>query len=130
MKENQNMNHRMESDTDDSGFDPDLQTRLIAMIDRENEDVVPAILTERIIRAVRHQRSSVWRFEDLWSGIRIAWFRPAFVLGVALVLLLAFFNARQAHFEESERSATEVVLGLHPVTLAAAYDDEIASISR
>ncbi len=100
------------------------------MVDGENEDVIPAILTERIIRAVRRRRSPSWRFEDLWSGIRMVWFRPAFLLGMALVLILAFFNARQSHFDESERSATEVVLGLHPVTLAAAYDDEIASISR
>jgi hypothetical protein len=119
-----------ESPSDDQTHIDDLRSRLEEMVDAENASVIPSVLTERVMRAVRDQHISVWRFDDLWSAFVVGWFRPVAVLGILLVVFLALFNVRQFKSDVSEQSTTEAVLGLQPVTVAVAYEYEIASISR
>ena len=113
--------------------DPDwqlLQESLRDMVSSESERVPHTMITNNILRAVRTTPSSMTALDELWSRALVSWFRPVVVAAVLLILLLAAYNVRQTSSESVGLTTTERVLGLHPVTVASAYDYELESISR
>ncbi len=107
-----------------------LQDSLRGMVAGESEHVRHSMLTDNILRAVRPNSGRMRSFDELWSGALVSWFRPVVVAGLLLILLLAAYNARQTSSETADLTTTERVLGLHPVTVASAYDLELDSISE
>lgn len=107
-----------------------LQDSLRDMVAGESEHVRHPRLTDNILRAVRPGAERMRNFDELWSGALVSWFRPVVVAGLLLIVLLAAYNARQTSSEIAGLTTTERVLGLHPVTIASAYDLELNSISE
>ena len=107
-----------------------LQDSLRDMVAGESENVRHPHLTDNILRAVRPSTERMRSFDELWSGALVSWFRPVVVAGLLLIVLLAAYNARQTSPEIAGLTTTERVLGLHPVTVASAYDLELNSISE
>jgi hypothetical protein len=120
-------------DPDDLLMDPEwshLQESLRDMVSSESEHVEHALITNNILRAVRKVPSGMPSLDDLWERALVSWFRPVVVAAVLLILLLAAYNVRQTSSDALELTTTERILGLHPVTVASAYDVELESISR
>ena len=107
-----------------------LQASLQEMVADESEHVRHEFLTDNILRAVRTSSVSRSWIDETWPGLMRSWVRPLVVVGMLMVFLLAAYNARQVSSDLGDRSATERVFGLHPVTVAAAYDLDLESISR
>ncbi len=107
-----------------------LQVSLQGMVASESESVQHSLITNNILRAVRTTRAGVIGIDELWSRALVTWFRPVIIAGILLVFLLAAYNVRQTSSESLELTTTERVLGLHPVTVASAFDLELESISR
>jgi len=113
--------------------DPDLSrlgTMLSSLVDHETRHIHSEILTQKIVRAVHHSKSASRRLEDVFTNALMTWFRPVAVVGTLLILLLASYNAGRAHDSTYDLSATERVFAIHPVTLAAAYDLDLAPRSE
>ena len=87
-------------------------------------------MTGNIIRAVRGSASPAFRLEDVWIGALLAWFRPVAALGSLIVLLLVAYNLGRSQTTSLELSTTERIFGVHPVTLATAYDLDLAPASE
>jgi hypothetical protein len=120
-------------DPDDLLMDPEwshLQESLRDMVSSESEHVEHALITNNILRAVRKAPAGMPSLDDLWERALVSWFRPVVVAAVLLILLLAAYNVRQTSSDALELTTTERILGLHPVTVASAYDVELESISR
>ena len=107
-----------------------LQESLREMVEGESEQVRHSILTDNILRAVRPKTVGMRTFDELWSGTLVAWFRPVVVAGLLLIFLLAAYNARKTSPEMAQLTTTERVLGLHPITVASAYDTEFDTIAE
>ena len=106
--------------------DIQLQRELEGMVDFETSHIHSEVLTDKIVRAVRQSTVNGWSLEDRLSGALMSWFRPVAVVGTLLVLLLAGYNVTRSD-DSYQLSTTERVLGLHSVTLAAAYDLDLGS---
>jgi hypothetical protein len=100
---------------------------LNALVDYETRHIHSEILTGKIVRAVRQSSLAPWRFDDTWSRALVAWFRPVAIVGSLVVLLLAAYNVGRSEPVSYELSTAERVFGMHPVTLATAYDLDLAS---
>ncbi len=99
----------------------DLQRDLSALVDFETSHIHADVMTNKIVRAIRRSHGNTWNIEDVWSGALLSWFRPVALIGTFLVLLLAAYNISYAD-ETQDMSTTERLFGMHPVTLAVAYD--------
>ena len=115
-----------EHTSDFSGLDEALQ----AMVLGECERFDSPELTNQIMRAVRRSAIRGWRFEDLWAGFHVSWFRPVMVGCMVLALVLLAYNAGRTHSGFEQLTTTERVLGLHPVTVATAFDLDLEDSSR
>ena len=104
-----------------------LQGAFRSLIDDETKHIHATILTDKIIRAVRNTSPGSWALEDVWSRALLAWFRPVAVVGTLIVLLLIAHNLGGSEPTELHMSTTERVFGMHPVTLATAYDLDLDS---
>ena len=107
-----------------------LQDSLRKMVAGESEHVHHSVLTDNILRAVRPKTGGMRSFDELWSGTLLAWFRPVVVAGILLIFLLAAYNAQKTSPVMAELTTTQRVLGLHPVTVASAYDREFDTIAE
>lgn len=107
-----------------------LQESLQAMVADESEHVRHQFLTDNILRAVRTSSENRSWLDELWPGLVRSWLRPVVVVGVLLIFLLAAYNATLVSSDLVDRSTTERVFGLYPVTVASAYDIDLESISR
>lgn len=107
-----------------------LQESLQDMVAIESQHVQQELLTNSILRAVRSTKAGVKGIDELWSRALLTWFRPVMIAGILLIFLLAAYNVRQTRSDSVNLTTTERVLGLHPVTVASAYDLDLESISR
>ncbi len=103
------------------------ENALKSLIDVETRHIHATILTDKIVRAVRNNSAGSWGLEDAWSRTLLAWFRPVAIVGSLIVLLLLVYNIRRSEPTPFELSPTERVFGMHPVTLATAYDLDLDS---
>jgi len=104
-----------------------LQGALRTLIDDETRHIHETVLTDKIVRAVRGTSIGSWGLEDVWSRALLDWFRPVAVIGTLVVLLLMAYNIGRSVPTPFELSTTERVFGMHPVTLATAYDLDLDS---
>lgn len=104
-----------------------LQNALRSLIDHETSHIHTAILTNKIVHAVRNTSNGSWGLDDVWSRALLDWFRPVAVVGTLIVFLLMAYNIGKSEPTPFELSTTERVFGMHPVTLATAYDLDLDS---
>ena len=92
------------------------------MVERERSVSMMSMPAERVMRAVKAagQRGSV--VEDFLERELLSWFRPVVAAGLLIILALAAYNVEMSKQNDYDQTATEMVLGLHPVTVATAYD--------
>lgn len=92
------------------------------MVNVERERSMMSMPTERVMRAVRASAST---YKESFIERELAsWFRPVMALGMVIILALAVYNFDLSRQNDHIQTTTEMVLGLHPVTVAAAYDIE------
>lgn len=92
------------------------------MVNVERERSMMSMPTERVMRAVR---ASASMYKESFIERELAsWFRPVMALGMVIILALAVYNFDLSRQNDHIQTTTEMVLGLHPVTVAAAYDIE------
>ncbi len=112
-------------DSDSAGVSPEFVDSIRSLIESERNASMMSMPTERIVRAVRRSTGRSWSNGDSLSVELMSWFRPVFVAGMLLIFAMAAYNFRMSRTNEFAQSTTEMVLGLHPVTVAAAYDPTI-----
>ncbi len=120
----------LEREADWQPFQEPLHESLRAMVADESEHVREEFLTDNILRAVRVSSNQRSWFDELWTDVIRSQLRPLVVAGILLVFLLAAYNAQQVSSDLVDRSITERVFGLHPFTVASAYDLDLESITR
>ena len=110
------------NDLQDFGLSEDLVHSLRHMVEAERNASMMSMPTERVLRAVRAAGLRPGRVEEFLERELLSWFRPVFVAGLLIIVALAAYNIELSQNNDYEQSATEMVLGLQPVTLASAYD--------
>ena len=120
MKKSTSTNDR--NDLQDLGLSEDLVHSLRHMVESERAASMMSMPTERVLRAVRAAGIRPGRVEEFLERELLSWFRPVFVAGLLIIVALAAYNIELSQNNDYEQSATEMVLGLQPVTLASAYD--------
>lgn len=115
--------HQSSHPREDAGLSPDTVSALRRMVQSERSVSMMSMPTERVMRAVK-AASSRKRREAYLEHELISWFRPVVAAGLVVILALAFYNFDLSRENDHNQTATEMVLGLHPVTVAAAYDLE------
>ena len=110
------------NDLQDLGLPEDLVHSLRHMVEAERNASMMSMPTERVLRAVRAAGIRPGRVEEFLERELLSWFRPVFVAGLLIIVALAAYNIELSQNNDYEQSATEMVLGLQPVTLASAYD--------
>ncbi len=103
---------------------PELISSLRELVSVERDMTLSSMPTDRVMRAVRRAAMSRSSAEDWLSIELLSWFRPVFAVGVLIVALLAAYNFQVSKDSDLNPTTTERVLGLHPVTVVAAYDLE------
>jgi hypothetical protein len=104
------------------GLSEDLVHSLRHMVESERSASMLSMPTERVLRAVRAAGVQPGRVEEFLERELLSWFRPVFVAGVLIIIALAAYNVELSRSNDYEQSATEMVLGLQPVTVVVAYD--------
>ena len=120
MKKSTSTNDR--NDLQDLGLSEVLVHSLRHMVEAERNASMMSMPTERVLRAVRAAGFRPGRVEEFLERELLSWFRPVFVAGLLIIVALAAYNIELSQNNDYEQSATEMVLGLQPVTLASAYD--------
>lgn len=118
----QNTHTTSNQHSEDHGLPRDVLTSLRRMVEAEREVSMMSMPTERVMRAVR-AAASPYR-ESFVERELVSWFRPVLALGVVVILALAVYNFDLSRKNDYPQTATEMVLGLQPVTVATAYDIE------
>jgi len=116
---------RIENNSDHDQFLDSIPDSLVVelrnLVQTERDITMMSMPEERVMRALKRVVQA--RREDLWISELISWFRPVFVAGLLVVVALAFYNVNLLSDDnEYYQSATEMMLGLPPVTVASAYD--------
>ena len=104
------------------GMPQEVVTSLRRMVETERQSSMMSMPTERVMRAVRSAVSM--RKESFLERELISWFRPVVALGMVVILALVVYNFDMSRQNDQAQTTTEMVFGLHPVTVAAAYDIE------
>ena len=115
-------NH-LSMEPEETGLSPDTVSALQRMVQTERSASMMSMTTERVMRAVKAGYSSKRREAYLEREL-ISWFRPVVGAGLVVILALAFYNVDKSRENDHHQTPAEMVLGLHPVTVAAAYDLE------
>ena len=106
----------------DQSLSPDLVNDLRRMVEDERARSMMSMPSERVMRAIRAtvaaQRATFLDRE------LVSWFRPVLALGVMVIMMLAVYNFDLSRQNDYPQTPAEMVLGLQPVTVAAAYDIE------
>lgn len=110
------------NDFRDLGLSEDLVHSLRHMVESERSASMMSMPAERVLRAIRAAGVRTGKVEDFLERELLSWFRPVFVAGVLIIMALAAYNIELSQGNDYEQSATEMVLGLQPVTVAVAYD--------
>lgn len=106
----------------DQSLSPDLVNDLRRMVDVERGRSMMSMPTERVMRAIRASIAAQ-RVAFLEREL-VSWFRPVLALGVMVIMMLAVYNFDLSRQNDHPQTPAEMVLGLQPVTVAAAYDIE------
>ncbi len=117
-----NKNNDQSTGRREHGLPQDVVTSLRRMVEVERSASMMSMPTERVMRAVRAAASPYK--ESFLERELISWFRPVMALGMIIILALAVYNFDLSRQNDHDQTTTEMVLGLHPVTVAAAYDIE------
>lgn len=120
MKHNKNINRSHQ--IPEHVLPHEVVSSLRRMVEAERERSMMSMPSERVMRAVRAAASAYK--ESFLERELVSWFRPVMALGVIIILALAAYNFDLSRNNDHNQTATEMVLGLHPVTVAAAYDIE------
>ena len=104
------------------GLSDDLIKSMQHMVETERSASMMSMPTERIMRAVKAASVRGNRVEDCLERELLSWFRPVVAAGRLIILALAAYNVRLSQQNDFEQTPAEMVLGLYPVTVAAAYD--------
>jgi hypothetical protein len=118
----QNKNTTPATHGEEHGLPQEVVTSLRLMVENERQASMMSMPTERVMRAVRAANSL--RKESFLERELISWFRPVMALGVVIILALVVYNVDLSRQNDHFQTPTEMVFGLHPVTVAAAYDIE------
>ncbi|MGA0255233.1 MAG: hypothetical protein EBR20_00795 [Bacteroidetes bacterium] len=120
------MIHPRENSTDtrqeDHGLSPDLVRDLRRMVVAECNRSMMSMPAERVMRAVRVSPAAQ-RIGFVEREL-VNWFRPVLALGIIVIMALAVYNFDLSRQNDHLQTPAEMVLGLQPVTVAAAYDIE------
>jgi len=108
----------------DLGLPSEVVTSLRRMVEAERKASMMSMPAERVMRAVR-AAASPYR-ESFVERELVSWFRPVLALGVMVILALAVYNFDLSKQNDYPQTATEMVFGLQPVTVATAYDIEFS----
>lgn len=106
----------------DQSLSSDLVNDLRRMVDVERDRSMMSMPTERVMRAIRASIAAQ-RVAFLEREL-VSWFRPVLALGVMVIMMLAVYNFDLSRQNDHPQTPAEMVLGLQPVTVAAAYDIE------
>lgn len=106
----------------DQSLSSDLVNDLRRMVDVERDRSMMSMPTERVMRAIRASIAAQ-RVAFLEREL-VSWFRPVLALGVMVIMMLAVYNFDLSRQNDHSQTPAEMVLGLQPVTVAAAYDIE------
>jgi hypothetical protein len=106
----------------DQGLSPDLVNDLRRMVEAERARSMMSMPSERVMRAIR-ATVAVQRATFVEREL-VSWFRPVLALGVMVIMMLAVYNFDLSRQNDHPQTPAEMVLGLQPVTVAAAYDIE------
>jgi len=120
------MIHPRENSTDtrqeNHGLSPDLVRDLRRMVVAECNRSMMSMPAERVMRAVRVSPAAQ-RIGFVEREL-VNWFRPVLALGIIVIMALAVYNFDLSRQNDQLQTPAEMVLGLQPVTVAAAYDIE------
>ncbi len=108
--------------SEEHGLSADVVQSLRKMVDAERQSSMMSMPEERVMRAVRAASRRHVDGTEVIERELISWFRPVVVAGLVVIMALAFYNFDLARNNDHHQTATEMVLGLHPVTVASAYD--------
>ncbi|MDA0379257.1 MAG: hypothetical protein O3C45_05140 [Bacteroidetes bacterium] len=114
--------HNQPSEIQDLGLSEDLIHSLRNMVESERSASMMSMPAERVMRALRAAGVRPGRVEEFLERELLSWFRPVFVAALLLIAVLAAYNVELSLQNDYDQTATEMVLGLQPVTVAAAYD--------
>lgn len=92
------------------------------MVETERSVSMMSMPAERVMRAVKAARKRGSVVEDFLERELLSWFRPVVAAGLVVILALAAYNFEMSKQNDYDQTATEMVLGLHPVTVATAFD--------
>lgn len=106
----------------DQSLSSDLVNDLRRMVDVERDRSMMSMPTERVMRAIRASIAAQ-RVTFLEREL-VSWFRPVLALGVMVIMMLAVYNFDLSRQNDHSQTPAEMVLGLQPITVAAAYDIE------
>jgi len=95
-----------------------LSESLQGMVEDERARSMKTMPAERIMRAVRASKASA---SQVLEQELVSWFRPVIAAGLLVVMMLAAYNFELSRRNDAHQTTTEMVLGLHPVTVADAY---------
>lgn len=104
------------------GLSPDIIDSIQEMVAIERDQSLSSMPTERVMRAIKRVSMSESTMDDWLSHELFSWFRPVVATGLFVIALLAAYNFEISKTNDYNQSTTEMVLGLHPVTVNAAYD--------
>jgi len=120
---NRRIQHQPSENQEGSGLPRVTVNALRRMVHSERSAYMMSMPAERVMRAVKAASSRKRRDAYLERQL-ISWFRPVMAAGLLVILMLAFYNFDLSRENDVHQTPAEMVLGLHPVTVAAAYDLE------
>ena len=91
-----------------------LRSLLRHTADTSSQNALRPFLADRVLRRIRPADEAL--FGSLWHL-----FRPLALAGILLIVGFASYNATFYRSYDAQPTATEVMLGLRPVTLTTAY---------
>ena len=96
---------------------------LVSSVESVASDYDTPFLTDKIMRSLapaQSQGDTVFLLDFLSSLRKV--FRPVVAATLVLIIVLAAYNVTSVSEDEIDVTTTEAVLGLQPVTVAAAYE--------
>jgi len=92
-------------------------------VEEDARNALQPFFTERLLRKLKPTGSTM---ESDFLASLSALFRPVIAAGLVIIVALLAYNVMTVSYE-ADQSATEVALGLPPVTLATAYDLDLGT---
>ena len=105
-----------------------LQNLLQTTVTTSSKHALRPFFTDRVMRRlVRTETATTRPEEELFSSL-LRLFRPVALAGLVMILGLITYNMTRSDIYDAQPSPTEAMLGLHPSTLATAYNLDLETI--